>query len=208
MRIVIYPDGSNNFPGHAVSLPGQRGNWPEEMINLAVGHYEVSGGVIELDARTTSLNLRGDGLALKLDYQPHGDTPGGPPSYRVELGSRGLRVLAGGLAPQELAFSSRFTLEKSRLVISALRLSTAQSRADFKGVLENPLAPHGVLNVQAAISLREAVAMLAVPLDPAGSANFAGTLGIDFANLLSRFAISGRVNARGVGYSSGRLPPP
>ena len=192
-RVVINPDGTDNFP-----LTNGTGNWPEDLINLAVGHYEVSNGTVELDERSTPVNLRGDGLSLQLTYDPR------TPSYLVELGSRSLRVIPGGWAPLELGFSSKFTFEKSRLVISALRLSTPGSHADVKGVLQDPRKPRGVLNVQAGLSLREVVTMFPVPLDPAGSVDFNGTLKIDLARAAD-FILSGRADARGAGYSSGRL---
>ena len=69
MRIVIYPDGSNN-------LPGPQHNWPEQLLDLAVGHYQVTDGTVELDERSIPVNLRGEGLALKLNYDPR------TPSYR------------------------------------------------------------------------------------------------------------------------------
>ncbi len=153
---------------------------------------------MELDERSTPVNLRGDGLSLQLTYDPR------TPSYLVELGSRSLRVIPGGWAPLELGFSSKFTFEKSRLVISALRLSTRGSHADVKGILQDPRKPRGVLNVQAGLSLREVVTMFPVPLDPAGSVDFTGTLKIDLARAAD-FILSGRADARGAGYSSGRL---
>ena len=73
VRIVIYPDGSNNLPTPAAKAAG---SGPEQMIDLAVGHYEVTDGIVELDERNTPVNLRGDGLGLELTYQPHGNTPG------------------------------------------------------------------------------------------------------------------------------------
>jgi hypothetical protein len=115
-----------------------------------------------------------------------------------------VRALIAGLAPIELGLSSRFTLEKSRLVISALRLSTKESHADLKGVLENILAPSGTLSVQAAATLRDVVTMFPVPLARTGSADFNGTLRVSFVPPVD-FGISGRFNARGVGYSNGRL---
>lgn len=191
VHIVTYPDGSNN-------LPGRSGDWPADLINLAIGRYEASNGVFELDERRTPLNIRGENLSLKLTYNPL------TPSYLAELSSGGLRVLPGGLAPLELGFSSQFVLEKSRLVISALHLSTPGSRADLKGVLDDPREPHGTLNVKAALSLREASKTVPLPIAPAGTADFNGTLQVSFADF-SNFVIAGRVNARGLGYSNGRL---
>ncbi len=128
LHIVINPDGTNNFP-----VTHGNGKWPEQMIDLAVGHYEVSDGVVELDARTAPVNLLGEGLRLLSMYDPR------TPSYLVDLKSRGLRVIPGGLAPLELGFSSQFTLEKSRFVISNLHLSTSFWHADLQGTLDNPM---------------------------------------------------------------------
>ena len=195
LHIVIYPDGSTNFPGGGHT--GVEG-WPQELINLAIQHYEVSDGVVELDERSIPVNLRGDGLGLKLTYDAKA------PSYKAELSSRGLRVAPAGLAPIEFGFSSQLALEKSRLAISALHLSTPASRAELKGILDNPLAPHGTLSVEATLSVREAAAMFPLPITPSGSADFSGSLNIDFAQL-SGFEARGAAVARGIGYLSGRL---
>ena len=122
----------------------------------------------------------------------------------AELTSRRVRALIAGLAPIELGLNSRFTLEKSRLAISNLRLSTGASHADLNGVLENILAPSGTFNVQAATTLRDVVTMFPVPLAPTGSADFNGVLRVSFVPPVD-FGITGRVNARGLGYSNGRL---
>jgi translocation and assembly module TamB len=197
VRIVIYADGSDNLPIPQL-LPGPHSGWPQDMLNLAVGRYEVTNGTVELDERSLPVNLRGEDLALKLAYDAR------TPSYQAELGSRRLRVAIAGLAPIEVGLSSRFALEKSRLVVTALRLSTPQSHADLQGVLENILRPHGTFNLQAAASIREMAAMFPIPLAPTGTADFRGTLRVDF-NAPADYEITGRATVRGAGYSEGRL---
>jgi translocation and assembly module TamB len=191
VRIVIYPDGSNNFPG-------PQHNWPEELLNMKIGRYQFTDGVLELDERSIPLNLMGEGLALKLTYDPH------TPSYQAEFSSRKVRALIAGLAPIELGVSSRFALEKSRLLFSALHLSTRDSRADLDGVLENVLSPRGTLRVKATAPIRDLVAMFPIPVEPAGMADFAGSLRINFSAPVD-FGVSGAVNVRGAGYSNGRI---
>ncbi len=61
-----------------------------------------------------------------------------------------------------------------------------------------------MLKLQAAVTLRDLFTMIPVPQEPAGSADFKGTLRIDFDHI-SDFLIAGRVNAKGAGYSNGRL---
>jgi translocation and assembly module TamB len=191
VRIVIYADGSNN-------LPGAQHNWPEDLLNLAVGRYQVTDGTVELDERSIPVNLLGEGLALKMAYDPK------TPSYNAEVSSRRVRALIAGLAPIELGFTARCALEKSRLVVSALRVTTRESHADLQGELQNLLAPHGTFNVKAAASLRDVVAMFPIPLAPTGSADFTGILRVSFVRPVD-VGISGLLNARGVGYSNERL---
>ncbi len=154
--------------------------------------------MLELDERSIPLNLLGEGLNLKLSYDPR------TPSYQADVTSRKLRALIAGQAPIELGFSSQFALEKSRLVISALHLTTRGSHADLKGVLDNVLSPHGTLTLRATAPLRDIVNMFPVPLEPAGTADFTGSLRISFAPPVD-FAVSGRINVRGAGYSNGRI---
>src|ERR1035438_541103 len=196
VRIVIYPDGSDN-------LPLAQHDWPVDLLNLAVRQYQVTDGTVELDTRAIPVDLLGEGLALKLSYEPK------TPSYLAELTSRKLRALINGLPPIELGFSSKFALEKKRIVVSALHLSTigphaGESHADAQGVFESILAPRGTFNVQAAASMRDLVTMFPVPLEPTGTAGFTGVLRVSFVAPVE-VEITGRVNARGLGYSNGRL---
>jgi len=60
-RIVVHPDGSTNFP----EPKGRRSSakpWSEELIDLAVGTYEITHGSIEYDGRHVPVNLRGRDL--------------------------------------------------------------------------------------------------------------------------------------------------
>ena len=58
--------------------------------------------------------------------------------------------------------------------------------------------------MQAAATLRDVVAMFPVPLAATGAADFTGVLRVSFTRPVD-FGITGRVNARGIGYSNGRL---
>ena len=196
VRIVIYADGSDN-------LPLAQHNWPVDLLNLAVGHYQVTDGTVELDTRAIPVDLLGEGLALKLTYEPK------TPSYQAELTSRKLRALIDGLPPIELGFSSKFALEKTRIVVSALHLSTlgphaGETHADAQGVFESILQPRGTFNVQAAGSMRDIVTMFPLPLEPTGTADFKGVLRVSFVAPVD-VDITGRLNSRGLGYSNGRL---
>ena len=196
VRIAIYPDGSTNLPS-----PGERlgrKSWSEQILDLAVQQYEVAGGLVEIDERRIPLNLRGEGLDLRMSYDAR------TPAYRGDVNSRSVRVMPAGLAPVETGVSAQFALERTRLVFSRLLFSTRNSRAELAGELQDLREPRGAFTVKANAAVRELVRMFPIPLEPAGSAALDGRLSVAFAKTF-RFGITGRVTARGLGYVRDRL---
>lgn len=192
VRIVFYADGSNNLP------PPHAGNWAEELINLAVRHYEVNGGLVEYDDHEIPLNLRGEDLRIRMVFDATG------PRYRGDLASRRVRVTAGSLAPFDLDTAATFALDKTGFDFTRLRLATKESHADLTGRLEDVRAPHGTLAVKAAATMREAATILQLPVAHTGTAAFDGKVSISFAKPFD-FGMTGRLHARGVGYARNRV---
>ena len=195
LRIVIYPDGSNNLP-----MPSRRSgkDWAQDLVNLAVRRYAVTGGLAEVDIRRVPLNFSGEDLRLQMTRDAFGAR------YRGEVASRHLRVAANFMAPAEADMSAAFTLDGTRLNFAPLRLAAGGSRIDLNGSLTNLRLPLGSFKAKAQIALRDAVAMFALPLKPAGGASFDGDLAVSFAHGFD-FSLSGRASARGLGYAYDRL---
>ncbi|HEV1286232.1 MAG TPA: translocation/assembly module TamB domain-containing protein [Bryobacteraceae bacterium] len=190
VRIVFYPDGSNNIPEPAVHHPETI--WAEDLVRLAVGRYDVANGLFEYDDRQIPLNLRGEDLRVRLSYESKG-------RYRGELESNRVRVIPNGAGPIEVSAAASFTLDKSTIDISRLKITTRESRADLVGSLTNLRWPRGTFTVKASAAAREMVKLFALPIEPAGSATFDGKLNISFEKPFS-FSMNGRAAARGLGY--------
>src|ERR1700722_12945276 len=124
--------------------------------------------------------------------------------YRGDLESNRVRVVPDGAGPIEVNASAAFTLDKSTIDVSRLKITTKESRADLVGSLTNLRWPRGTFTVKAATSVREVVKLLSIPIDPAGSATFDGKLNITFERPFG-FSMNGRVAARGLGYHQDRL---
>ena len=191
VRIAFYPGGTNNLPSPRAHTPGL---WSEDLINLAVRRYEVVNGIFEDDDREIPLDLRGEDLSLVMNYDV------GRVRYAGQLSSRRFRVLPGGVPPIEVDASADFTLEKTRLEVPRLRVSTRKSRADLVGSLTDLRAPRGTFAVKAAINVDEAAGLFQIPVARTGTAAFDGQLSIAFRKPFE-FEMSGRVNARNLGYA-------
>jgi translocation and assembly module TamB len=199
VRIVFYPDGSNNIPDPAVRHPET--TWAEDLVHLAVRRYEVINGIFEYDDREIPLNLRGEDLRVRMSYEGVGTNPG---RYLGELESNRIRLIADGVGPIEVSAAAAFTLDKSTIEVSRLKISTKETRADLVGSLTNLRWPRGTFTVKASTSVREAVTMFAIPIEPSGSATFDGRLNISFEKPFD-FSLNGRAVARGLGYHQDRL---
>src|ERR1700676_5179501 len=64
LRIVIYPDGSNNLP----SPPGPKSgkSWAENFVNLKVHRSSVTNGVADIDIRQDPLSFNGEDLRVQM----------------------------------------------------------------------------------------------------------------------------------------------
>lgn len=195
VRIVFYADGTNNIPEPAVHHPETV--WSEDLVHLAVGRYEVNNGLFEYDDHQIPLNLRGEDLRVRMRLENGA-------RYVGEVETNRARMIANGVGPLEATVSAAFTLDKSKIEVSRLRVATAESRADLVGTLTNLRWPHGSFAVKAAVSGREAVKLLSLPIDPAGSAAFDGRLNISFEKPFD-FSMTGRLEAKGLGFRQDRL---
>ncbi len=195
VRIVFYSDGSNNIPEPEVHRPET--TWAEDLVHLAVGRYEVINGIFEYDDRQIPLNLRGEDLRVRMTY-------GLGARYRGELESNRIRLITEGAGPVEVSAAAAFTLDKSTIDVSHLKITTKESRADLEGSLTNLRWPRGTFTVKATTSVREVVKQFSLPVEPTGSAAFDGKVNVSFEKPFA-FSMNGRVAARGLGFHQDRL---
>jgi translocation and assembly module TamB len=196
VRIVFYPDGTNNIPEPEVHHPET--TWAEDLVHLAVRRYEVINGIFEYDDRQIPLDLRGENLRVRMTYEIRAAR------YRGELESDRVRLVANGAGPLEVSAAAAFTLDKSTIDVSRLKISTKESHADLVGSLTNLRWPRGTFTVKASTSVREAVKVFSIPMEPTGSATFDGKLNVSFERPF-QFSMTGRAAAKGLGYHQDRV---
>jgi len=196
LRIVIYPDGSNNLP-----TPPGRGNgktWAQNLVDVAVRRYAVTGGMAEVDLRQVPLSFNGEDLRLQMTRE------GGAARYRGDLASRRVRVASNIMAPAEADLAAAFTLDANRLALSSVNIAMGSSRIGLAGELTNLRAPRGAFKAKASITARDAVGLFSLPVASTGSANFDGDLSFSFSSGFD-YTLSGRIDGRGLGYVRDRL---
>ena len=196
LRIVIYPDGSNNLP----SPPGPKSgkSWAEEFVNLKVHRYTVSNGVADIDIRQVPLSFNGEDLRVQMTRDA------ATARYRGNVASRRLHIASNIMTPAEADFAATFTLDATRLALSSVHIAVGSSRIDLAGELTNLKAPRGVFTAKAAFAVRDVVSLFSLPVASTGTANFDGDVNFSFANSFD-YELTGRIDARDLGYSQDRL---
>jgi translocation and assembly module TamB len=196
LRIVVYSDGSNNLP--VPTGPSTGKSWAENLVNLAVRRYAVSGGIAEIDLRRIPLNFTGEDLHVQMTRELKAAR------YRGDITSRRVRVASNIMSPAEADLSASFTIDAGRLTLSPMHLVVGRSRIDLDGALTNLRAPLGAFKATAAIAVGDAVTLFSLPIKPAGTADFKGDLAFSFVNGFD-YTLDGHIDSRGLGFEQDRL---
>jgi translocation and assembly module TamB len=165
---------------------------------LKVGTYEVVDGQVEYQGERIPLHLKGEHLRARMTYEAQ------TPSYRGDVSTDNLQVTAEGYGPIPTGMSATFAIEKSRIVLPRVHVATKESSADLSGTLEDPMSLRGTFAMKANASVREAVRIFKLPIEPLGSASFDGQVNVAFDQPLTSI-LRGRVVARGLGYTQDRV---
>lgn len=192
VHINLYADGSTNV------LLRTRTSWAGDLLDFAVRRYEIVDGLVEFDARKIPLNLRGENLQLRMTYEPV------EPRYRGTLSSRRVRVASPGVRPVDLDASLDFAFSRFSMEIPRMRLGTGGARFDLAGAIQDIRTPRGAFTLKANVPVRDAVSLFHLPIAPVGAATFDGRMSISLEREFD-YSVSGLVQARGLGYTRGRL---
>ena len=106
---MIYPDGSNNLPTPKGHSSGK--SWAENLVDLAVRRYAVTGGMAEIDVRQVPLTFSGEDLRLQMTRET------AAARYRGDITSRHVRIASNIMAPAEVNLAAAFTLDATRLAL-------------------------------------------------------------------------------------------
>ena len=192
VHLVIYPDGSTNLPSPRGVTSGSP--WTQQLLDLKVGHYEISNGSFEIDSRITPLTFSGDNLQLSMNYEPK------MPRYSGQLSSTQFQLATDQWPTVAVAITSTFFIESKQIVFPRLDVKLGQSQAHLTGTLNNMRAPTGRFAVKAQTVTGDVTPFLRFPvsgpsLSSIGSETFDGILTISTAKSFS-YSLNGLIDAK------------
>jgi translocation and assembly module TamB len=191
-RIETYRDGSTNLPEPKLPHKMQAS---EELLRLAIGRAELSGGTLQWDAEKIGLNGRADGVALRLAYRRAGLSEG---SYEGQARVSSVKLQLAGYRPMDLAAETRFRLHRDRLEVSQLEIRESSTRIQASGEVSNFTSPVARFSYSAQGELGELARLVHVPELRRGAMQVDGTG--SYAQQSGELLLAGRGRASGASW--------
>ena len=124
LRIVIYPDGSNNLP--SPPGPGSGKSWAENFVNLKVHRYAVTNGMADIDIRQVPLSFNGEDLRVQMTRDVDRRT-----LSRQRGVAAAARLHRTSWPPRKPTSSAAFALDATRLTLSSVQYRSLEARASI-----------------------------------------------------------------------------
>jgi len=161
VNVMVFPDGHTNLPTPKPSAPSK--NTPlETVVDLAVGHFELSHGHLTLNNRQQPLDIAANNLRAQLWYRLLGN------DYTGRLSLEPIYVVSGRNTPVAYSVTLPLVLERDRIRLEGASIGTANSTLHIDGSVENLRQPAFAGRVQGQVALADLDRTMGLQLDASG----------------------------------------
>ena len=156
-NIIVFPDGSTNIPNPKEKK--QSDTTPlETMVDLAVGQFKLTNGLIVFNSQATPFNIRGENLRAQLYYNLVGQ------SYQGQITLSPMYVVSGRNTPVKMDITLPVTLQRDRAQVTNAKIATALSEIVVNAAVSNLRDPHTTAKVNGHVALADVRALANVPM--------------------------------------------
>jgi translocation and assembly module TamB len=145
-NVMTFADGTTNLPN-----PRQKNDTTalESVLNLAVGHFDLSDGLLTLNAQPEQFSLSGNNLRAELWFNILSR------SYSGQLGMEPIYVVSGRNTPVRFRLTLPVTLERDRITLKNATVTSDASNIGIDGSLENLRNPKVTAHLKGHIGLAD-----------------------------------------------------
>jgi translocation and assembly module TamB len=164
-NIMIAADGTSNAPKPKQTTPASSQKTPlQTVIDLAVGHFELSNGSVRFNSQQQDFDLRGESLRVQLWYDVLKQ------GYKGELSMTPTYVVSGRNTPVKFLMTLPVTLEADRIAFQNARIETDKSQLLIDGALANLNHPKTSAHIRGHLALADlkSVGNIQMPFDSRG----------------------------------------
>ncbi len=166
VHLITFADGRTNIPEPKVKQQtSSNTSGLETVVNLAVGEFNVSDGLLQYAGQENSFSGRGENLRVLLNYDAiH-------PGYQGSLRIDPLLLAAAPNQPLAVHVNIPVRIDQDSIRLSNVTLNTARSQVAVDAAVSNMRAPLINAHLKANVSLPEMQASLALPIDTIAKAS-------------------------------------
>ena len=159
-NVIVYPDGRTNIP-----TPRQKSNTSplETVVDLTIGHFEITNGLVAFAAQKHELNVRGNNLRALLAY----NTLSG--EYRGQLSLQPVYVVSGRNTPVDFTVSLPVVLARDKIEVRGARITSPLSTLALDASLADLRNPHVSAHLNGHIALADLKRAADLPLNSRAS---------------------------------------
>jgi translocation and assembly module TamB len=157
-NIRVLPDGSTNVPVPKTTSTSKETPL-ETVVDLAVGRFELTNGLLTFNSQQRPLNVRANNLRVQLAY--HTLMQG----YQGQISLDPLYVASGQNTPVNFTLSVPVALWRDRIDVKNARISTARSEILINGSIENLRNPRTSAHLNGHVALADLKNAANLPLE-------------------------------------------
>ena len=162
-NIMVFPDGRTNVPSPKPSETSGP-TAPETVMDLAVGHFDLSNGLLVFESRKQALDVRGSNLHAQLWFNAL------QARYSGDLSFQPLYVASGRNTPVNFTVRLPMTLRRDRIDVQNATITTASTSMLLNGSVEDMRDPKISAHINGHVALADLknVVDLPIALDAGG----------------------------------------
>ena len=155
-NVIVYPDGSTNLP-----TPRQKSNSSplQEVVDLAIGHFEITNGLVTFAAQKHELNVRGNNLRARLSYNTLSQ------EYSGQLSLQPVYVVSGRNTPVNFTVSLPVVLARDKLEVHGARITSPLSALALDASFDDLRNPRVSAHLNGHIALADLKRAADLPLN-------------------------------------------
>ena len=128
-NILVAADGTSNVPLPKHTAPASNASPLQTIVDLAIGRFELSNGVVSFNSRKQALDLRGESLRVQLWYDLL------KRGYRGEVSLAPLYVVSGRNTPVKFMLTLPVTIDAGAIAVHNASIESGRSRLVIDGSL-------------------------------------------------------------------------
>ena len=158
-NLIVFPDGTTNLPHPKVQSAPSNTSGLQTMVDLAVGQFQLTNGLVQVAEQKAAFNARGENLQVRLLY----DTVN--PAYKGSLKIDPLLLTSGNRPPLNVHVNLPVTLQGDAVNLTNGQFTTDHSKVLVSASIDHLASPNVTARLNAGISLPELQRSFDLPLD-------------------------------------------